>query len=325
MIIRPRRNRKSTTVRALVREHALHLTDLVAPLFVVEGKGIKHPIPSLPDVYHFSIDELVMEVESLWSLGIKALLLFGVPDHKDALGSSAYDDHGIVQKAIRAIKIACPDILVITDVCMCQYTDHGHCGILTEDGQVANDPTLTYLSRIAVSHAKAGADVIAPSDMMDGRVLAIRQGLDQAGFSDVSIMAYSIKYASNLYGPFRDAAHSTPSFGDRRSYQMDYHNKREAIREAKLDEAEGADFIMVKPAGMYLDIIQGIKGQTTLPLVAYHVSGEYAMLYQAVETGILDACAISEQMIALKRAGADLIITYFSRYLAEKRMKHYGK
>ncbi|MCK8060522.1 MULTISPECIES: porphobilinogen synthase [unclassified Fusibacter] len=322
MIIRPRRNRKNENIRKLVRETRLNIHDLVAPIFAVEGVGVKEEIGSLPEVFHYSVDELKKEAVELFDLGIRAVLLFGVPSSKDSVATSAYDDEGIVQRAIRGIKEACPEMIVITDVCMCQYTDHGHCGILNEDGSVLNDETLEYLSRIAVSHAVAGADIVAPSDMMDGRVGAIRASLDRSGYQEVNILSYAIKYASNLYGPFREAAHSAPSFGDRKAYQMDYHNKRDALREIELDTLEGADMLMVKPASMYLDILSSMKEVSDLPLVCYHVSGEYAMLYHGVTTGIVDERAIYEQMIAFKRAGADLIITYFSKYLA-KNMEAY--
>lgn len=318
MLRRPRRLRGSAGMRDLVREFKLNVTDFIYPLFIVEGIGIKHEIPSLPEVYHFSIDQLEAEIKEIKALGIRAVLLFGVPDFKDSLGTEAYNSEGIVQKAIRVIKKLEPELLVITDVCMCQYTNHGHCGILDEDHEVNNDVTLEYLSRIAVSHAEAGADIIAPSDMMDGRIGALRKALDTNHKSKVAIMSYSVKYASNLYGPFRDAAHSAPSFGDRKTYQMDYHNRRDALVEANLDTEEGADMLMVKPASFYLDIISAIKQGSHLPIVAYQVSGEYSMLYNAVKDGVVNEQAIYEQLIAIKRAGADMIISYFSKYIAKQ-------
>jgi porphobilinogen synthase len=305
-------------MRDLVREFKLNVTDFIYPLFIVEGKGIKREIPSLPEVYHFSIDQLETEIKEIKALGIRAVLLFGVPEYKDSQGSEAYNSDGIVQQAIQTIKSLEPELLVVTDVCMCQYTDHGHCGILDEDHEVDNDVTLEYLSRIAVSHAKAGADIIAPSDMMDGRIGALRKALDDNHKSKVAIMSYSVKYASNLYGPFRDAAHSAPSFGDRKTYQMDYHNRRDALVEADLDTEEGADMLMVKPASFYLDIISAIKHGSHLPIVAYQVSGEYTMLYNAVKQGVVNEQAIYEQLIAIKRAGADMIISYFSKYIAKQ-------
>lgn len=318
MLRRPRRLRGSAGMRDLVREFKLNVTDFIYPLFIVEGTGIKREIPSLPEVYHFSIDQLEAEIKEIKALGIRAVLLFGVPDFKDSLGTEAYNSEGIVQRAIRVIKRLAPELLVITDVCMCQYTDHGHCGILDEDHEVDNDVTLEYLSRIAVSHAEAGADIIAPSDMMDGRIGALRKALDANHKSKVAIMSYSVKYASNLYGPFRDAAHSAPSFGDRKTYQMDYHNRRDALVEADLDTEEGADMLMVKPASFYLDIISAIKQGSNLPIVAYQVSGEYTMLYNAVKDGVVNEQAIYEQLIAIKRAGADMIISYFSKYIAKQ-------
>lgn len=318
MLRRPRRLRGSAGMRDLVREFKLNVMDFIYPLFIVEGTGIKREIPSLPEVYHFSIDQLEAEIKEIKALGIRAVLLFGVPDFKDSQGTEAYNSEGIVQKAIRVIKRLEPELLVVTDVCMCQYTDYGHCGILDVDHEVDNDITLEYLSRIAVSHAEAGADIIAPSDMMDGRIGAIRKALDANQKSKVAIMSYSVKYASNLYGPFRDAAHSAPSFGDRKTYQMDYHNRRDALVEADLDTEEGADMLMVKPASFYLDIISAIKQGSNLPIVAYQVSGEYTMLYNAVKDGVVNEQAIYEQLIAIKRAGADMIISYFSKYIAKQ-------
>lgn len=317
LIKRPRRLRKTAAIRNMVRETKLTVDDLIHPIFVVEGYEIKKEISSLKDVYHFSVDMLEQEVREVQDLGINAVLLFGVPDNKDARGSSAYDDQGVVQRAIRAIKAAAPDMCVITDVCMCQYTDHGHCGIINFDDEVDNDLTLDYLAKIAVSHAKAGADIVAPSDMMDGRVAAMRAGLDKEGFKNVSIMSYAVKYASSFYGPFRAAADSAPGFGDRKTYQMDFHNREEALRETALDVEEGADFLMVKPALSYLDIVREMKDNFHLPVAVYNVSGEYAMIRNAVDNGILDESVIYEKMISMKRAGADLIITYFARFLAE--------
>ncbi|MFR4766969.1 MAG: porphobilinogen synthase [Paraclostridium sordellii] len=318
MLRRPRRLRASSAIRDLVRETVLNINDLIYPLFVVEGENIKEEIPSLPDVYHFSLDKLEDEIKELNELGIKHVILFGIPDEKDPFGKEAYNDEGIVQKAIRKIKEIDPSMCVTTDVCMCQYTSHGHCGILTEKGYVDNDETLGYLTKIAVSHAKAGADMVAPSDMMDGRIQAMREGLDEAGFETVAIMSYSVKYASSFYGPFRDAAGSAPSFGDRKTYQMDPANSNEALIEAELDVLEGADMLMVKPALSYLDVIRRVKDNFDLPLVAYNVSGEYSMLKLAVKEGLLNEDAIYEAVMSIKRAGADIIITYFAKDIAKK-------
>lgn len=317
MLRRPRRLRKSKAIRDLVRETKLNVEDLIYPIFVVEGKDIKHEIPSLPEVYHFSIDRLEEEMKEITELGIEHVILFGVVDEKDPFGKEAYNEDGIVQQAIREIKRINPEICVITDVCMCQYTSHGHCGILTEDGYVDNDITLSYLTRIAVSHAKAGADIVAPSDMMDGRIQALREGLDKEGFETISIMSYSVKYASSFYGPFRDAAGSAPSFGDRKTYQMDPANSNEALIEAELDVLEGADILMVKPALSYLDVIRRIKDNYDLPLAAYNVSGEYSMLKLAVKEDLLSENAIYESVLSIKRAGADIIITYFAKDIAK--------
>ncbi|WP_432665687.1 porphobilinogen synthase [Wukongibacter baidiensis] len=314
---RPRRLRANEQIRSLVRETSLSINDLIYPLFLVEGSNIKKEISTLPGCYHYSVDMLEEEIGELIKLGIKAVLLFGVPDKKDEFGSEAYSEDGIVQKGIREIKKIESNIMVITDVCMCQYTDHGHCGIIEEHG-VDNDVSLEYLAKIAVSHAKAGADMVAPSDMMDGRVMAIRKGLDENGFGNVSIMAYSAKYASAFYGPFRAAAHSTPQFGDRRTYQMDPCNSDEAIRETELDIIEGADIVMVKPALSYLDIIRRIKDNFNAPIAAYNVSGEYAMIKAAVKAGLVDEKAIViEKITSMKRAGADIIITYYAKELAK--------
>lgn len=320
--MRMRRIRNSKIMREMVRETSLRVEDFIYPLFVVEGRNIKKEIPSLPGAFHFSIDRLEEEVLELAGLGIKAVILFGVvaPDHKDACGSGAYAEHGIVQEAVRRIKEVTDQLLVITDVCMCEYTGHGHCGILDEKGQVINDATLEYLSRIALSHARAGADAVAPSDMMDFRVRAIRQALDENGFAHIPIMAYSAKYASAYYGPFRDAAGSAPAFGDRKSYQMDYHNSDEAMREIALDLEEDADFIIIKPALAYLDILSRASMEFNTNFIAYNVSGEYTMLKNAVRDGVMAESAIYESLIAMKRAGAKLIITYFARDIA-KQMK----
>lgn len=317
MLRRPRRLRKSAAIRDLVRETVLNLNDLIYPLFVVEGENIKEEIPSLPEVYHFSLDKLEDEIKEIKELGIQHIILFGIPDEKDPFGKEAYNDNGIVQNAIRKVKEIEPNMCVTTDICMCQYTSHGHCGILTEEGYVDNDQTLEYLTKIAVSHAKAGAAMVAPSDMMDGRIQAMREGLDAAGFETVAIMSYSVKYASSFYGPFRDAAGSAPSFGDRKTYQMDPANSNEALIESELDVLEGADMLMVKPALPYLDVIRRVKDNFDLPLVAYNVSGEYAMLKLAVKEGLLNESAIYESVMSIKRAGADIIITYFAKDIAK--------
>ena len=319
MLRRPRRLRVNNAIRNLVRETKLNVEDLIYPLFIVEGEGIKSEISSLPDVYHFSVDMLENEIKEISKLGIEHIILFGIPhDHeKDTCGSESYNDNGIIQRAVRKIKEINSDINVITDVCMCEYTSHGHCGILNENGYVNNDITLQYLTKIAISHAKAGADMIAPSDMMDGRIGALRKGLDEAGFENIGIMSYSVKYASTFYGPFREAAKSAPSFGDRKTYQMDPANSNEALIESELDMLEGADILMVKPALSYLDVIRRVKDNFELPLAAYNVSGEYAMLKSAVKNGILSEDAIYESVMSIKRAGADIIITYFAKYLAK--------
>lgn len=315
---RPRRLRSNGLIRSLVRETKLNIEDLVYPLFVVEGENIKKEIPSLPNNYHFSTDKLIEEIKELTNLGIHYIMLFGLPDEKDNIGTSAYSDDGIVQRAIREIKKECDDMYIITDICMCQYTDHGHCGLLTEDGEIENDSTLEKLSKIAVSHAKSGADMVAPSDMMDGRIGHMRRTLDSEGFKDTPIMSYSIKYASSFYGPFRDAAHSAPSFGDRSSYQMDFANPNESLREAELDIEEGADIIMVKPALSYLDIIRRVDEKYNIPIAAYNVSGEYAMIKMAIKNRLMDEKVIFESLLSIKRAGADIIITYFAKEIAEK-------
>ena len=315
--MRMRRLREKELTRKLIRETHLTKDDLIYPLFAVEGTNIKREIPAMEGCYHYSVDKLKDEIDELKALGINYVLLFGVPDFKDELGSGAYDENGIVQKAVREIKRVCPDIYVITDICMCQYTSHGHCGILDEKGHVLNDETLEYLSKIALSHAASGADMVAPSDMMDFRVAHIRKTLDENGFSNVPIMAYSAKYASSFYGPFRSAAGSAPQFGNRKSYQMDIANTDEAIREIALDIEEGADIIMVKPALTYLDIIRRAKDNFNMPLAAYNVSGEYSMIKSAVKSGLLDEKAVYESVLAIKRAGADIIITYFAKDIAK--------
>ncbi len=306
---RLRRLRRTESLRRMVRETRLSRDDLILPLFVVEGSGVQEPVESMPGVFRRSVDLLVTEAKRVRDAGIPAVLLFGIPADKDASGSGADAPEGIVQRAVDAVKAAEPDLCVITDVCLCEYTDHGHCGLI-EEGSVANDPTLERLAATALSHARAGADIVAPSDMMDGRVAAIRRGLDAHGFEDVAILAYAAKFASAYYGPFRDAAESTPRFGDRRSYQMDPCNARESLREMSLDLEEGADVLMVKPALPYLDLLAAARREFRVPLAAYHVSGEYAMIRAAAERGWIDGeRAMDEALIAIKRAGADRILT----------------
>ena len=319
MLRRPRRLRSTKAIRNLVRETKLQIEDLIYPLFIVDGENIKREIPSMEGVYHFSVDMLEDEIKELTELGIEHVLLFGVPDDekKDCCASEAFNPEGAVQGAVRKIKEINPQMDVICDVCMCEYTDHGHCGILTDSGYVHNDKTLNYLGKIALSYAESGADMVAPSDMMDGRIGAIREILDNNGFENVVIMAYSAKYASAFYGPFRDAANSAPQFGDRKTYQMDPSNSNEAIVEGKLDVAEGADIIMVKPALSYLDVIQRFKDNFDLPIAAYNVSGEYSMLKLAVKQGLLNESAIYEAVMSIKRAGATIIITYFAKDIAK--------
>lgn len=314
--MRMRRIRNNKILREMTQETSLDVKDFIYPLFVVEGENIKREIPSLVDQYHYSVDMLDAEIKELESLGIRAVILFGIPDKKDSVGSGAYDENGIVQRAVREIKKKHPDFIVITDVCMCEYTDHGHCGILDDCGCVINDETIKYIARTALSHAKAGADIVAPSDMMDFRVRAIREALDENGFKNVPIMSYAAKYASAYYGPFRDAAGSAPSFGDRKGYQMDFHNSDEAMKEVELDLEEDADFIIVKPALAYLDIIRCVKETFNTNLVVYNVSGEYAMIKEAIKKGLLNESIIYENMIAMKRAGAKLIITYHAKEMA---------
>nr|WP_314503883.1 porphobilinogen synthase [uncultured Peptostreptococcus sp.] len=317
MIKRPRRLRVSGIMRDLVRETRLDMKTLVYPLFIVEGQGIKNEIKSMPGVYHFSIDMLEDEIEDILRHGIQNIMVFGVTHDKDACASSGFAEDGIVQRAVRKIKSFEKSLNVITDVCMCEYTDHGHCGILDESGYVDNDKSLAVLAKIALSHAQAGADMVAPSDMMDGRVGAIRKMLDEHGFVNVGIMAYSAKFASNFYGPFRDAADSAPAFGDRKTYQMDPANFREAMLECAYDIEEGADMVMVKPALAYLDVIKGARERFDVPIVAYNVSGEYSMIKFAISQGLLNEEAMYEAVMSIKRAGADIIITYFAKDLAK--------
>jgi len=325
-VVRHRRLRGSAAIRRLVREHRLSADDLIYPLFVVEGEGVKREIPSMPGVHHWSLDRLEEEIRETVACGLSAVLLFGVPDGKDAFGSGAYDDDGIVQRAIRRIKEWAPELVIIADTCLCEYTDHGHCGVVREEGGRAfidNDRSLELLVRTAVSQAKAGADIIAPSNMMDGVVQAIRAGLDEAGFSHVPVMSYAVKYASAFYGPFREAARSAPRFGDRKTYQMDPANVREALREAESDTVEGADFLMVKPGMAYMDVIRALRDAFDLPIVTYNVSAEYAMVKAAAEKGWIDEKAVGMELLTgFKRAGADLIITYHAkdaaRWLGER-------
>ena len=313
---RPRRLRRSGVLRDLVRETRLAPADFIYPLFVKHGKGVRDPIGSMPGQFHLSPDTLVEEVGAARQDGVKAVLLFGLPERKDASGSEAWDDGGAVQVAVRALKAAYDDVLVVTDVCLCEYTSHGHCGVI-EAGAVKNDPSLELLARTAVSHARAGADVVAPSDMMDGRVGAIREALDGSGHEDIAILSYAAKYASAFYGPFREAAGSAPQFGDRRGYQMDPANTDEALREVALDLEEGADIVMVKPALAYLDVVRRVKDAFGVPVAAYNVSGEYAMLLAAAERGWIDReRAILESLTSIKRAGASIILTYFAREAA---------
>jgi porphobilinogen synthase len=309
---RGRRMRRSESIRRMVRETRLSVDDLILPLFAVGGKGVAEPIPSMPGQYHLSVDRLVETAKTAAAAGVPAVILFGVPEQKNPLATSAYARDGIVQRAVAALKSALPDLTVITDVCLCQYTDHGHCGVV-EGGRIDNDATLDLLARTAVSHAGAGADMVAPSDMMDGRVAEIRGALDENQFADVAIMAYSAKYCSAFYGPFREAAHSAPQFGDRRTYQMDPANALEAIREVTMDIEEGADIVMVKPALAYLDVIHRVREEVDLPVAAYNVSGEYSLIKAAEKMGWIDGQrAMLETLTAIKRAGADMILTYFA-------------
>jgi porphobilinogen synthase len=313
---RLRRLRRTEALRRLVRETTLAVDDLILPLFVQHGHGVREPISSMPGHCQLSLDELAREAREVRDLGIPAVLLFGLPRTKDPLGSEAYDPRGIVQEAVRTVKEHAPELVVMTDVCLCEYTSHGHCGVV-EDGYVQNDPSLELLARTAVSHVEAGADLVAPSDMMDGRVGAIRRALDAAGYLETPILAYAAKFASAFYGPFREAADSTPQFGDRRAYQMDPANAREALREVELDVAEGADLVMVKPALPYLDLVWRVRERFGLPVVAYNVSGEFAMVKAAAQLGWIDERAITlELLTGIRRAGADLIITYFAKDVA---------
>jgi porphobilinogen synthase len=320
---RPRRLRRTDSIRRLVRETVLTKNDLILPMFVAPGKGVKDEISSMPGNYHWSTDTILHEIEDMLKVGVRSTILFGLPEHKDECGSEAFAEHGVVQDAIRAIKSRFPEMYVVTDVCMCEYTSHGHCGIIKGD-TVDNDPTLELLAKTALSHARAGADMVAPSDMMDGRVGAIRDMLDAEGYQDVPIMAYSAKYASAYYGPFRVAADSAPAFGDRRSYQMDPGNAREALRETELDVMEGADIVMVKPALAYMDIIYRVREAFDLPVACYNVSGEFAMVKAAAANGWIDERrTVMETMLGFKRAGADIILTYHAkdvaRWLDEER------
>ncbi len=318
MIIRPRRLRKNEVIRNMIAETAVNPDSLVYPMFVVEGEGIKEEIASMPNQFRFSIDEILKELESCVAIGVKSILLFGIPNHKDEIASSAYDKNGIVQRAVRAIKSKFPALYVITDVCLCEYMSHGHCGII-KDGDVDNDPSLELLAKTSLSHAEAGADMVAPSDMMDGRVAAIREMLDANGFSNTPIMAYSAKFASAFYGPFRDAADSAPHFGNRKSYQMDVRNGREALHEVELDLEEGADIVMVKPGLAFLDVLRQTAEISNVPVAVYNVSGEYSMVKAAAKMGWIDENAIiRENLIAFKRAGADIIITYHAKEVLEK-------
>ncbi len=319
---RMRRLRRTESLRSMMRETQLNVTDLIYPLFVRDGEGIRNEIASMPGQYQLSIDELLKECERIVELGIPAIILFGIPDEKDPDGSGAYDPEGIVQRAFRAVKENFPDLVCVADVCLCEYTSHGHCGLLTLEGEVDNDPTLELLAKTAVSLAEAGADIIAPSDMMDGRVAAIRKALDELGFDHLPIMSYAAKFASSYYGPFRDAAESAPKFGDRKAYQMDPANGREAMREIALDIEEGADILMVKPALSYLDIIAEARATFDVPMAAYNVSGEYAMIKAAAGKGWIDEEKVMmETLMSMKRAGADLILTYFAPAVAEALRK----
>ncbi|WIL37682.1 porphobilinogen synthase [Kurthia sp. YJT4] len=320
---RHRRLRQNATMRAMVKETYLHKEDFIYPIFVMEGENVKNPVASMPGIYQFSLDRLHEEMDEVVALGIPSVILFGLPAEKDAVGSEAYHDHGIIQKAIRFVKENYPEVMVIADTCLCEYTSHGHCGVVSEDERILNDPSLDLLAQTAISQAKAGADIIAPSNMMDGFVAAIRKGLDEAGFEDTPIMSYAVKYASAYYGPFREAADGAPKFGDRKTYQMDPSNRLEAMREAASDVEEGVDFLIVKPALSYLDIIRDVRNNHDMPVVAYNVSGEYAMVKAAALNGWMDEKqTVLETLLSMKRAGADLIMTYHAkdaaRWLEEK-------
>jgi porphobilinogen synthase len=315
---RPRRTRQSDVWRRMVRETHLTLDSLIYPMFVIPGRAVRHPVSSMPGICQLSIDEAVKEARTVAAAGIPAVLLFAVPDQKDAQGSAAFDAQGLAAQAISAIKDACPNLIVWADVCLCGSTDHGHCGHVSAKGQIENDSSVETLARVALNYARAGADAVAPSDMMDGRILAMRTLLDQEGFSATPIVSYAAKYASSFYGPFREAAESAPAFGDRRSYQMDPANSREALREVLLDVEEGADMVMVKPAGAYLDIIRQVRDAVSLPVVAYQVSGEFSLIKAGAQNGWIDERAVAlEALIGIKRAGADLIITYFAPQVAQ--------
>jgi len=321
MLLRPRRLRRNATIRSLVREHQVRLSQLVQPLFVVESESAAGEIASMPGIYRYSVDGAVKETQTLDALGIRCVLLFGIPERKDAVATSNYDPNGVVQRAATAIKAALPDTVVVADLCNCEYTDHGHCGILTEDGNVDNDATVEILARTALTYSRSGVDIIAPSDMMDGRVRVIRETLDDNGFENVAIMSYSAKYASAFYGPFRDAADSTPQFGDRRSYQMDPPNAREALREIALDIEEGADIVMVKPGLPYLDIVRLARDAFDTPVAVYNVSGEYSMIKAASANGWIDEeRAVDETLASFVRAGADIIVTYFAKSYAARNL-----
>lgn len=313
LIHRPRRLRRTDAIRSLVRETSLAAENFVLPLFVCPGSGVRREISSMPGVHNLSVDEAAKEVQAAFDIGVRSVILFGLPESKDELASGAYAEDGVVQKAVRAIRQTSPQMIVMADTCLCEYTSHGHCGVI-RGGEVLNDESLELLARTAVSQAEAGADVVGPSAMMDGQVGAIREALDESGFDHIPIMAYAVKYASAFYGPFREAAESTPAFGDRRAYQMDPPNAREAMREAELDYSEGADILMVKPATVYLDIIKAVRDRFDLPLAAYHVSGEYAMIKAAGQKGWIDEeRAMMETLTSIKRAGADIILTYYAR------------
>ena len=310
---RPRRLRRTENLRALVRETSLAPEDFILPLFACAGEKVRREIPSMPGVHNLSVDEIATEAAAAAALGVKSIILFGLPETKDEAGSGAYHEKGIVQQAVRAIRATAPELVIVTDTCLCEYTSHGHCGVV-RDGEVLNDPSLELLARTAVSQAEAGADAVAPSAMMDGQVGVIRDALDDAGFDQVAIIAYAVKYASGFYGPFREAADSAPAFGDRRAYQMDAANAREAIREAELDYAEGADILLVKPATCYLDIVKTLREEFDLPIAAYHVSGEYAMIKAAARNGWIDEQRVMmETLTSIKRAGADIILSYYAR------------
>ena len=317
--IRPRRLRKNDAIRRLVRENHVTTDDLIYPLFVRDGKNLKSEIKSMPGVYHFSPDSILTEIESLLELGLDRIILFGIPNEKDEIGSDAISENGIIQRTIRDIKSRFPQMYIISDVCMCEYTDHGHCGII-ENKHVDNDATLPYLQKQVISHAEAGVDMVAPSGMMDGMIGAIGNALDEQNFADIPIMSYAVKYASAFYGPFRDAAESTPQFGDRMQYQMDPANSREAIKEAELDIEEGADILMVKPAMAYMDVIKELNEITSLPIAAYNVSGEYSMIKSAAQKGWINGNKVRDELlVSLKRAGADIIISYFAKEVAQNR------